>query len=240
MIWINPLEPTPIPNRPLLLGHRGARGNKSVPENTLASFDLALRHGCDGFEFDVRASAEGHPVVVHDATIDGLEVSRCAAQELALPDLGAVLQRYQESAFLDIELKIPGLESALLGLLRQFPPVRGCVISSFLPAVLRAIREQDPSAPLGLICETRDQLARWSRLPLQCVIPHYSLVTQSLICGIHAAGGRVFVWTVNAGADVQRFAEWGVDAIISDDPERLTAALGHRMELRNPGHKPAK
>ena len=44
--------------RPLLLGHRGARSEKSIPENTLASFDLRSP-GCDGFEFDVRLTAEG-------------------------------------------------------------------------------------------------------------------------------------------------------------------------------------
>ena len=45
--------------RPLLLGHRGARAEKSISENTLASFDLALAQGCDGFEFDVRLAADG-------------------------------------------------------------------------------------------------------------------------------------------------------------------------------------
>ena len=48
---------------PLLLGHRGARVGKSIPENTLASFDLALASGCDGFEFDVRLTADGQAVV---------------------------------------------------------------------------------------------------------------------------------------------------------------------------------
>jgi glycerophosphoryl diester phosphodiesterase len=36
---------------PLLLGHRGARADKSVPENTVASFDLSLAYRCDGFLF---------------------------------------------------------------------------------------------------------------------------------------------------------------------------------------------
>ena len=45
--------------RPLLLGHRGARATRHVPENTLASFELCLEHGCDGFEFDIRRSSDG-------------------------------------------------------------------------------------------------------------------------------------------------------------------------------------
>ena len=54
------------PALPLLLGHRGACASKSVPENTPASFDLALTHGCDGFEFDVRLTADKQAVVCHD------------------------------------------------------------------------------------------------------------------------------------------------------------------------------
>ena len=49
------------------LGHRGARAVRQIPENTLASFELCLQHGCDGFEFDVRLSADGQAVICHDA-----------------------------------------------------------------------------------------------------------------------------------------------------------------------------
>lgn len=57
------------PARPLLaIGHRGASG--SAPENTLASFELALRQGADGIEFDVQCSSDGVPVVIHDARLN--------------------------------------------------------------------------------------------------------------------------------------------------------------------------
>src|SRR5271168_5417742 len=96
--------------RPLLLGHRGARGEKSVPENTLASFDLALAQGCDGFEFDVRLTADEQPVVCHDATAHRFKIAEHSAEKLQLPHLREVLARYQRAAFLDVELKVPGLE----------------------------------------------------------------------------------------------------------------------------------
>ena len=125
--------------RPVLLGHRGARAEKSIPENTLASFDCALAQGCDGFEFDVRLSADGQPVICHDASMHGWEIAQTAADQLALPTLRDVLKRYQSSAFLDIELKTSGLEAVTVKLLRTYPPVRGYVVSSFLPQVLRTI-----------------------------------------------------------------------------------------------------
>src|ERR1035438_6543120 len=90
--------------RPLLLGHRGARALKSIPENTLASFDRALADGCDGFEFDVRLTEDEEAVVCHDAKVSGYDVSRTLAKQASqLPRLRDVLQRYRDS-FLDIEL----------------------------------------------------------------------------------------------------------------------------------------
>jgi glycerophosphoryl diester phosphodiesterase len=207
--------------RPLLLGHRGARGEKSVPENTLASFDLALAQGCDGFEFDVRLSADGQAVVCHDATARGLTIAESSAQELALPSLHEVLTRYRSTAFLDIELKVAGLERITTDLLRKVAPVQGCVVSSFLPEVLQTIHGMDETIPLGLICETEAELRRWHELPVAYVIPHFQLVRQSLISEIKIAKIKMLVWTVNIPADMKRFSKWGVDGIIADNPKRL-------------------
>jgi glycerophosphoryl diester phosphodiesterase len=214
--------------RPLLLGHRGARAEKSLPENTLASFDRALADGCDGFEFDVRLSGDGHPVICHDSTVRALQIAHCSAQQLALPFLGDVLKRYQSSAFLDIELKIAGLEVALQVLLRAHPPARGYLVSSFLPEVLRRVREIDAAIPLGFICETHVQFEAWPKLPVDYVIPHHKLLTQSGIDEIKSAGKKVLVWTVNTAHEMKRFAEWGVDGIISDNPKRLALTLADK------------
>ena len=211
--------------RPLLLGHRGARAQKSIPENTLASFDQALADGCDGFEFDLRLSVDGKPVVCHDPQTGGLEIARAPAEQLAaLPQLHDVLARYQDRAFLDIELKVSGLENITVALLRKHPPRRGLVVSSFLPQVLRALHAEDSAVPLGLICETKAELSLWRKLPIEYVIPHHKLAEAALIRKIRTAGKRMFVWTVNAPADMQRFAESGVDGIISDD-----TGLLHRL-----------
>ena len=214
--------------RPLLLGHRGARSEKSIPENTLASFDLALAQGCGGFEFDVRLTADGHAVVCHDPTAHGLKIAESSAERVDLPELGDVLTRYQSTAFLDIELKVSGLEAIVTDLLRRLTPARGFVTSSFLPEVLLAIHELDASIPLGLICETQAELSRWPQLPVQYVIPHRNLVRKMLIDEIKAAGKKILVWTVNATVDMKRISKWGADGIISDHPKRLTRALGQQ------------
>jgi glycerophosphoryl diester phosphodiesterase len=212
-------------SRPLLLGHRGARAIKSIPENTLASFDRALVDGCDGFEFDVRLTADGEAVVCHEPKVGRLQIARATARQLpGLTGLRVVLDRYRK-AFLDIELKVPGLEKIILEALKARQP-QSVVVSSFLPEVLTTVHATDTSVPLGLICETKTQLRLWSDLPVKYVIPHHKLVEQDLIGELQASGEKVLVWTVNKAEEMQRFSDWGVDGIISDNPNRLRATLG--------------
>ena len=205
----------------LLLGHRGARASRHIPENTLASFELCLRHGCDGFEFDVRRSANGEAVICHDATIGGVEIATAAARDLHLPTLEDVLRHFAHRAFLDIELKVAGLERQTLAGLHNHPPQKGYVVSSFLSDVLTAIRAVNPATPLGLLCNTRDQLRGWREMPTEWVIPQFELADRGLVEAVHAAGKRIMVWTVNRAETMREFAGWGVDAIISDETELL-------------------
>src|SRR5271163_2930992 len=106
---------------PLLLGHRGARASRRIPENTLASFELCLQQGCEGFEFDVRLSADGQAVICHDAVVGAMEIQKTAAKSVALPMLEDVLREFSRHAFLDIELKVAGLEALTVAELRRRP-----------------------------------------------------------------------------------------------------------------------
>jgi len=212
--------------RPLLLGHRGARAVKSIPENTLASFDQALDDGCDGFEFDVRLTADGEAVVCHDPKAAGMEIARATVKQVSqLPRLRDVLQRYRDS-FLDIELKVKALERIMVDLFLRHRPRRGFVVSSFLPGALKSLHAEDATIPLGLICESKTQLRLWNELPVEYVIPHQELVESELVRKVKGAGKKVIVWTVNDAAGMQRFAEWGVDGIVSDDTRLLSQTLG--------------
>jgi glycerophosphoryl diester phosphodiesterase len=211
---------------PLLLGHRGARTLHPIPENTLPSFDRALADGCDGFEFDVRLTVDGSAVVCHDPQSAGIDIAQARAEQLpGLPRLEDVLALYRERAFLDVELKVAGLEAMVATMLRKFPPQRGFVVSSFIPAVLRQMNALDSAIPLGLICETRDELSRWKDLPVEHVIPHRKLVDPKGIAMIREAGKKILVWTVNDAKAMLRFAQAGVDGIISDDTQLLAGTL---------------
>jgi glycerophosphoryl diester phosphodiesterase len=211
---------------PLLLGHRGARASIGISENTFASFDLALEHGCDGFEFDIRLAACGTAVVCHDPKVGKTTIARARAKQLPqLPRLDDVIQRYRERAFLNIELKVKDLEAKVLTVLREFPPRQGYVVSSFIPDVVMDLEARSSSVSIGLICETPAQLACWRNLPVDYVIPHQSLVDRLLVQYIHDAGLKILVWTVNDKEAMLRLAEWGVDGIISDETKLLVHTL---------------
>lgn len=220
-----------MPSQPLLLGHRGAR--RYAPENTLAAFDLALQHGAHGFEFDVRCTRDRQTILCHDPKLNRLLLRRhtlkqiqesCRGNNGIPPCLEEVLDRYRD-AFLNIEVKVRGLEPTIVRALRRARP-KDYFISSFLPGVVRRLHALDNSLVLGTLAQTRWQLRRWRILPVRYVVPHYRLLTRRLVEKIHAENKKVVTWTVNDPRQMLRAAAMGVDAIISDDPQLLVKTLG--------------
>ena len=216
---------------PLLLGHRGARSISGVAENTCAAFDLALSSDCDGFEFDVRLSADGVAVVAHDPMIGEVEIAQTPAAELpALPRLEAVLKKYGSRAFLDIELKVAGSGARVVAAIHKYLP-QDCVVSSLLPEVLQEVRSLDDSVTLAFICDDNGQLPQWRGLACEYLMVHQRLVSETLIAEVHASGRQLLAWTVNRPADMRDLAEAGADGIISDDPALLIRTLRPVPEL---------
>jgi len=136
-----------------------------------------------------------------------------------------VLRQFAHRAFLDIELKVAGLEAQTLAELKKHPPQKGYVVSSFLPDVLTAIHEVDSAIPLGFLCEGKELLRAWRETPAEWVIPQFALVDRRLVEVVHGAGKKIMVWTVNGAERMREFAEWRVDAIITDETELLLRSL---------------
>lgn len=218
----------------LLLGHRGAR--LYAPENTLAAFDLALEHGAQGFEFDVRSTRDRQAILSHDPKFHRLVIRRqtlkqinaaCHAPDGMPPTLQEVLARYGRSAFLNIEIKVRGIEDLVVQAVRHTRPHR-YFISSFLPSVVRRLHVLDRSLVLGALAQTSWQLRRWRTLPAAYVVPHYRLLSRRLVEKLHRAGKTVIAWTVNDRKQMLRLVEFGVDGIISDDTKLLVETLRGR------------
>jgi glycerophosphoryl diester phosphodiesterase len=223
---------TALPAKLLLLGHRGAR--LYSPENTIPAFDLALHHGADGFEFDVRCTRSKESIVCHDRKFNRIAVRTRTLEQIHTkcsvdgkpPCLEDVLELYSRRAFLNIEVKVRGMEQVVLDAVQRFPPQRGYFISSFLPSVVRKLHALDRSLVLGAISKSYWHLRRWKALPVSYVVPHFSLLTQKLVDELHAAGKTVITWTVNDPRKMLSAAAMGVDGIISDDTKLLVETLG--------------
>ena len=107
----------------LILGHRGAA---QLTENTIPSFEKALELGADGFELDVRKTADGQLIVVHGSVVGGLAVQSSTYEQLRklprgfeVPLLKDVLEKFGQQAHLYIELKAPGFEQEAVDLIRE-------------------------------------------------------------------------------------------------------------------------
>jgi len=123
------LRPRPgrayLAGAPLLVAHRG--GARLAPENTLPAFERALSWwGADMLELDVRLTADGQVVVIHDATVDRTTdgsgpVSSFRYDELARLDAG---HRFRDTegraSFRGKGVTVPLLEKVLT----TFPSAR--------------------------------------------------------------------------------------------------------------------
>ena len=216
--------------RPLLLGHRGCRGQllAGLPvENSLSAFEYSLTHGCDGFEFDVRHSSDGFNVLWHDAKWQGMDIAATKFADLTnrngarLPILDEVLQRFGPHAYLDIELKVSGNEASVVAAVKAHLPQRGFILSSFHSGILANLHDLDSNLPLGFIGDRAWALAVWRDLPVRAFLPHDSYVQPALISEAHQRGVQLMTWTVNDAGRMRKLAGWGIDGLISDDPQLL-------------------
>jgi glycerophosphoryl diester phosphodiesterase len=162
--------------RPLVVAHRGGRG--LAPENTLAACALAVDLGVDAVEVDVRLTADGVPIVLHDATLDRTTDGRgpVAAQPAATvrqldatvalrgagfapeppPTLAEVLALLRGRAAAHIELKgdplVPAaVVEAVVRLLREREATPGTVLLSFDWAALERARALAPGLDTGAL-----------------------------------------------------------------------------------------
>ena len=166
---------SPASGGPLNIAHRGA--NQVAPENTLRAFREALNRSADGIELDVRLSADGVPVVIHDPTVDattdgsGVVANMTFAQLRTLdaggwfdpafkgeriPSLDEVLDAFGGRTLLNLELKGTqvldnDLVPATVDLLEGHELQQEVLVSCFNPYLLRQVRRLAPRVPLALL-----------------------------------------------------------------------------------------
>lgn len=105
--------PAPRPSRTAIqvVAHRGA--SEDAPEHTLAAYRKAIEDGADALECDVRLTADGHLVCVHDRRVDRTSNGRGAVSALELADLAALDFGSWKDAAESPDWKDPSLTSVL-------------------------------------------------------------------------------------------------------------------------------
>jgi glycerophosphoryl diester phosphodiesterase len=216
----------------LRLAHRGDW--RAAPENSRAAMEAALRvPGCDGLEFDVRASSDGVPILLHDPSllrVQGLDAvsSALTADECArhgISTLGEVLGAVGCDPFLDVELKelVPGALD-VLDLERSRvddagrSELRNAAVSSFDAAILEWLAAKRPGWPrwLNAFALTESTIALAARIGCAAVSVRWQAIDEASVQRARDAGMGVVAWTVTDPADYRRLAALGTVAICAE------------------------
>ena len=241
--------------RPIIFAHRGDLAH--APENTLPAFQQAIQKGADGVELDVKLTADGHVIVIHDSTVDRTTDGKGRVASLPLeairkldagkwfnekfagtkvPLLEEVFEVVGKDKMINIELKDytvshDGLVEKVCELIKRHDNHNQILFSSFFPSTLKVAAQALPEIPRGLLAMP-GLLGLWTRSfgfmfgDYQALHPHIASTSREQMQRAHRLKRRVHVWTVNKPEEIIQLKEWGVDGIITDDPQTAVRVLG--------------
>jgi len=223
-----------------VVGHRGAAG--LLPENTLAGFRRAIELGVDAVECDVRLSADGELVLMHDATVDRTTNGSGAVGEMDLeallaldagggeppPTFEYLLDTVVGKCELFCELKGEETGPPAAEAVAARATASDVLFVSFSRERAISIREVIPDARLGLLAsapKTGDiEFAR--EMGFESLGMHYRSVSPATAREVLEAGLQLSVWTVNRPEHLRAMLSLGVDVITTDRPDVLMRPLG--------------
>jgi glycerophosphoryl diester phosphodiesterase len=229
----------------MVVAHRGA--SVEQPENTIAAFEAAIDAGADAVEFDVRMTADGHAVVMHDPdvsrTTDGMgivsEMTLDEVRRFGVPTLEEALRCMSGRAAVDMEIKNspdePGYRpdaepavEATLAALDEVAFTGPVIVSSFNPRSIAHSRALRPDVPTGLLTwvdvDADDALSQATGQGHSWVLP---FVTKVLEAGdgfgarVHEASALLGVWITDDPEIARQLFELGADAVATNDPRSI-------------------
>ena len=225
---------------PKVIGHRGAAAY--APENTLASFQEARRRGATWVEIDVKLTADGVPIVMHDESLKRtMGVDRLVA-ETPRADLPAGVPTFEQAIACFAELglgcnveikpcegrEVETAHVAVAALRRWWPAsLPQPLLSSFKAASLVAAREAAPEFARAILLGKIEEnwRARAEEVGAQGVNTNGIKLTAPHAVDIRKAGYALSVYTIDDGDVAKALVGMGVDCIITDAPDVILAAI---------------
>ncbi|HEX3814214.1 MAG TPA: glycerophosphodiester phosphodiesterase family protein [Mycobacteriales bacterium] len=220
-----------------MIGHRGARAIE--PENTIRSFVRAEAEGADEIELDLRVTADGRLVILHDAAVDRTtdgtgELAGLSFAELRELDAGEgervpTFAEVLDAVTLPIQAEVKEMAAVapLAGLARSRPLAGRILVSSFGPEIVTALAEVVPELPRALIMSGApdDAVTRGRAVGASMLCLGVAALEPSLREECRAAGMSVDAWPVNDPAALRRAVDLEVEAITTDNPHLISGWL---------------
>lgn len=226
----------------------------------MIAFEQAYQIGADGLELDVQLTRDGEVVIFHDKMIDRMTNGSGTLSELTLKDVQSVsidglmqdelprqkiptLEEYliwvHDKDFLtNIELKTLtgediGLESKVLKLIFEYGVEERVIISSFHRQNMARVKKQSPSIQTGLLVPgCNDHILKLTKeLGMDYIHPHALSLDETLIEQSHHFELGINTWTVNELADLEKVANEGIHAVITDFPDLLKQVQDKRIKV---------
>lgn len=231
-------------------GHRGS--SAAAPENTYASFERAEADGAHYVETDIRRSADGALILMHDASLDRTTDGRGPVAESAIADIrrldagswfaeGFRDERVPEFApFLRwietrpsmgaaLEVKASGVGRDVAEAAWASPARDRLAIYSFLPDEIRAAKAAAPDFPCVLLLYLTDEpdqvIARIAACGADGADVPWQWDARSLLAEMRQRGFLLGGGTAGGPEALAPLLEQGVDVIDTDRPADMLAAL---------------
>lgn len=225
------------------VAHRGASAER--PENTLPAFELAIAQRADVVECDVRRSADGALLLLHDSRVDrttsgsGELRAMTAAEAQALdagdgeriPELADVLALAHGRARVNVDLKEADIVDDAVATVRAAGAEDGVTFISFLPEVWERLDELAPDTPVIHLVDSAAGLASLamgdsgSQLVATGVGVPFDIVNEGMVERMHRHGYGVFAWTVDDVDEMRRLITCDINGIVTNRPAALAEVI---------------
>jgi glycerophosphoryl diester phosphodiesterase len=234
------LRRSPAAEPMAVIAHRGGADGTGAPEGTIAAFEAALAAGADWLEFDVRRTADGVLVVLHDETVDRTTSGTGPIADLTLAEVraldaggGARIPTVEEVIDLAMRAGIPilpeikqgvgspGVSGRRVDLLRASAYLEHSGIQSSEAETLEELRHLAPEAKACWITGFGrfDTASPPADADYICVMGEMVLLNPDMVRQAHDAGRKVFAWWAGLETAITGgiLESYGVDGLIVDN-----------------------
>jgi glycerophosphoryl diester phosphodiesterase len=234
--------------KPLIIAHRGA--SDVAPENTLKAFKMAIEFEADYIEFDVRCSADGELVIIHDnctlrttkklGWINQMNLEEIKSLDIGenerIPTLSELIKYTRGRTKYMCEIKVQGIIDNVVNLLAKNNSLDSTIIISFKHKELLHVQNRYPNLKIGAIVPTgfgwltnwfvkKQTITRAKNNQFYAINPYHRIINKDYVRLAHNKNLKVFSWTVNSQKSIKRAIKLEVDGLLTNHIKKAKKML---------------